>query len=416
MANYRLTLAMATHRGKKRPHNEDAIAYHYPSDFDSLFQQGVLLVLADGVGGMENGEQASAYAVQRLTELYYQMPAGIDAIRALTDAITQVNAEVYRTFVQESATTLVAVVIRQAEATIAHVGDSRLYWLNGQMLRQMTQDHTAPTRTMHNRVKHKLTRAIGRAPHINVAISVEPIGAHDNLLLVSDGVTKYLGKQELARYMTLAPSDCVRKLIYSANERGGRDNISAISAQVGAMIEDEGALREHLANMTVAVALDEADTLEESAFTWQIVTMTVILISIILGGMAFSLSFGQAADEVTTAPTMTETALSEATQVLASATMAITATASTTAISTTATLSPDVLLPQRWVIVDEVTVTYTEIDGDTSAFLLVPNRAYRIEALYIDDNDLTWVQFYDEETERSGWISERSLPSYIAMD
>lgn len=74
MTLFRLTPALATHRGQRRRHNEDAVAYIYPDDPAILRDYGAIFLLADGVGGLRNGQEYSQKAVQAICDHYYHTP------------------------------------------------------------------------------------------------------------------------------------------------------------------------------------------------------------------------------------------------------------------------------------------------------------------------------------------------------
>jgi protein phosphatase len=126
MVNHHLQVALGVHRGRRRKSNEDAVGYEYPADFNVLTQRGVLIALADGVGGLDDGEQASETAIARLIDYYYAQPSGKGVEQCLVDAVKAVNAELYRLY-RTSATTIVAAVIHQTQVIVAHAGDSRAY-------------------------------------------------------------------------------------------------------------------------------------------------------------------------------------------------------------------------------------------------------------------------------------------------
>src|SRR6185369_801968 len=111
MTLLRLTPAVATHRGMRRRHNEDAVNYDYPIEPAKLQTYGALFVVADGVGGLSAGDKASTMAVEHLVQRYYAGNAAASAEERLAAAFLEVNNTVFKTLNRKGATTMVAVVI-----------------------------------------------------------------------------------------------------------------------------------------------------------------------------------------------------------------------------------------------------------------------------------------------------------------
>jgi PPM family protein phosphatase len=233
--------------GKKRPNNEDYVTAFEPEDAQELQVSGRLYVVADGVGGAEQGERASKYAAQKVLFEYYRHtemePGG-----RLRDAIQQVGNEIYQ-YAAESrmATTMVAAVIRNNMLTVANVGDSRLYLIRAGVARQITRDHTLAGELLrdgeireedaqHVKGKNRLTRSLGGEPDVHVDIFANiPLQAEDKILLCTDGLSRYaLSKDIAALTATGSPKEVTRQLIDFANQRGGADNVSVIFISVGA--------------------------------------------------------------------------------------------------------------------------------------------------------------------------------------
>ena len=137
-----------THIGLLREHNEDAIA----SDLSIG-----LLLLADGMGGYKAGEVASEIAVlmiaAELTEMmqhplrYSPLSGKLVEAKMLLDAVKKTNATIYRISQNEPqcagmGTTLVAAIFTSNQLVVGHIGDSRLYRLRGDILLQLTEDHS----------------------------------------------------------------------------------------------------------------------------------------------------------------------------------------------------------------------------------------------------------------------------------
>lgn len=226
----------ATDLGQVRSENEDCYG------FDAA--RGVA-VLADGMGGLNAGEVASAAAVRAFLAA---IPENCDS-EALARAASQANDQVYRLSREQvgpgvMGTTLVACVAAQtgsARWLFANVGDSRAYLLRDQMLRQVTRDHSvvqelteqglltrAEARYAPNR--HIITRAIGLEEAVEADVDEIEREEGDLVLLCSDGLTDMLLESAITEILITAESPRVaaERLVAAANGAGGIDNISLV--------------------------------------------------------------------------------------------------------------------------------------------------------------------------------------------
>jgi PPM family protein phosphatase len=238
-----------TDPGLIRKNNEDAVAIspHYG-----------LAILADGMGGHNAGEVASAIAVEVTRKVLEQCLQSIeqdDGARSqagnlqhsILKAIERANAEVIQAAQNEPryrgmGTTLVLALLQPGTITIAHVGDSRAYRFRRNQLVQLTRDHSLlqeqidaglqnaqSARFSHN--KNVLTRAVGIDYLFKVEIHEYPTEPGDLYLLCSDGLSDMLTAAEIrAILMRLGanPDLASAVLINSANGNGGHDNVSVI--------------------------------------------------------------------------------------------------------------------------------------------------------------------------------------------
>lgn len=204
--------------GRVRENNEDSWLVRD--------QRGVmLLAVADGVGGVAGGEQASTAAIDTLSRRFYEALATQDLRASLAAAIREANDAVVRAAAdrgESSATTLVAAAIRRGEATIANVGDSRAYLVRGGTARQITTDHSGAR-------ANEITRFVGDERGIQPDVFVESLRAGDRLVLCSDGLTRHVADGEIAaRSARAEPAHAADLLVDLANERGGEDNVTVI--------------------------------------------------------------------------------------------------------------------------------------------------------------------------------------------
>jgi protein phosphatase len=231
--------AGATDVGKKRKHNEDAIA---------LDHERSLYVLADGMGGYAAGEVASQMCVDTILRAFQTNDFGGDPIPGLPPrgdelvrAIQTANADILAESRANEAragmgTTVVAVrmIPGNQRAYVAHVGDSRLYRLRKDELVQMTADHTLGAQGVTGPAAQKLSRAVGVFDEVEVDLNIDVPEPGDVYLVCSDGLFKMLHEQRIVELL-LEQKDVqavAATLIAEANARGGKDNISVIVLRV----------------------------------------------------------------------------------------------------------------------------------------------------------------------------------------
>lgn len=225
-----------SHVGAVRKNNEDAVYC------DS--QTGVFVV-ADGVGGKEAGEIASATAVRIVAEATWAANAEEDPAEVLREAFYQANDLLHREGHEHGmdgmGTTLTAAICTEEKITIVHVGDSRAYLINNQGIRQLTEDHSlvaqlvregklSPDDAIHHPRRNILIRAIGQEALVEVDMSETHWQKGDYLLLCSDGLYNLVSDDEMQEW-TLRSTllrTAVQFMAETAYNRGGYDNISVI--------------------------------------------------------------------------------------------------------------------------------------------------------------------------------------------
>ena len=246
--------AKRTDVGRVRSHNEDAVGI----DGDIG-----LAVLADGMGGYNAGEVASAIAVQVITEdiqnRLNQSPANISSDELgysresiiVRDAVIHANQTIIQTAESQPqcrgmGTTVVVMLFYDNRMTVAHLGDSRLYRLRAGRLEQMTIDHSlvqeleemghyTHEEAQNSSQKNYVTRAMGVEQNPEVEIREAPVLPDDLYLLCSDGLSDRISDKEIAACLKKHDDnldDAAEELIKLANEAGGEDNISTILTRV----------------------------------------------------------------------------------------------------------------------------------------------------------------------------------------
>lgn len=242
--------SMRTDQGRVRDHNEDFVASHLPSGPEEESQNGQLYIVADGVGGSDAGEVASRFATEQTIHHFLASDETADWGERLRQSMLTANSELRQLAASQyrglrMATTMVAVVLHDDQATLANVGDSRGYhWRDG-ALRQITKDQSLVARLLeegaiteqeaanHPR-KNVILHSLGSesAPQIDLyEVTLLP---GEMLVLCSDGLTRHVGDSEIASAIGAMPiGEATESLIELANSRGGEDNISVAVLSIG---------------------------------------------------------------------------------------------------------------------------------------------------------------------------------------
>jgi protein phosphatase len=232
--------------GKVRTNNEDAMGSFSPASRHQARSLGYLFAVADGVGGMDLGEVASATAISVMTDEFAKAQAGTMLISLLPRLIQHANAAVHDCTLspeyrgKRMATTLVACALRYNQAVVSHVGDSRCYLVRDGQARQVTQDHTlvneqrkmgliSTSDIADSDSRHVLIRSLGPEMFVSpdtVALTVEP---NDVLVLCTDGLHDEMSESEIAAIVSQKkPADeLARELVARAVEIDGGDNTTA---------------------------------------------------------------------------------------------------------------------------------------------------------------------------------------------
>ena len=251
-------LGAKTDLGRVRDNNEDKFDFFEPEDPAVLATKGCFYAVADGMGGHSAGQIACEMALKTVIEAYYSDPTA-DVEAGLRHAVGLANGLIFDTAQmipdrQGMGTTLTAVIIREDRVTLAQVGDSRAYLLRDGTMTQLTEDHSwvaeqvrLGTMTLAEAqispFRNIITRSIGTAASVETDIFTHELRVGDVLLLCSDGLTGHLEPDEMqAVIQAHSPSVAALALVEAANERGGRDNITAVLLSVRALTPYEEAV------------------------------------------------------------------------------------------------------------------------------------------------------------------------------
>jgi protein phosphatase len=231
--------------GKVRKRNEDTCAL--PTPGANKAEYGTLLALADGIGGLPGGAEASQEAVGSLMALYYSEVGPSHPADRLREAVGAVNALIcYKKrqldYAKGYLTTLVAAVTLSDQIWIANVGDSRAYRILSDpgKIQQLTEDHSGHVRNVKSGLADEsdiasqrtgiITRAIGLSEECQVDTYHYSWEPGDRLLLCSDGLNSLPAEEMASISLTNPPETAARKLVSRAVELDGSDNCTVIVA------------------------------------------------------------------------------------------------------------------------------------------------------------------------------------------
>ena len=220
--------------GKAREKNQDF--YYISHNLDEI----KLCVLADGMGGYAGGEIASNLAV-----ISVKIKLETDEIiNLLKDATQYANMVVYEktkqtTELEEMGTTLEVALLVEDKMYISHIGDSRVYKIKNNKIKQLTKDHSYVEKLINDGSitkeeakthpqKHMLTKALGCTAYVEPDLLVEKLQKNDTILICSDGLTNMLNEEEIVKIINNNPEQPNKELIAAANKAGGCDNITVI--------------------------------------------------------------------------------------------------------------------------------------------------------------------------------------------
>ncbi|HEU0001563.1 MAG TPA: protein phosphatase 2C domain-containing protein, partial [Ktedonobacteraceae bacterium] len=257
--NLGLAVITETDRGIKRKHkpNEDSLfAMQGARTHNSQPQQFGLFVVADGMGGHANGQDASRTAIQNIIDFMLPRISTENGLNdegyknLLMEGVQQANLAVHQRNLQDHAdmgTTMTAALVVGSTAYIANVGDSRTYlYREPEGLRQITHDHSVvaslvdagiikPDDIYTHPKRNQIYRSLGEKPGVEVDAFIQPLQANDKLLLCSDGLWDMVRDPEIQRVVSSSiptPTQIGKNLIQAALDGGGEDNVTVIVVSI----------------------------------------------------------------------------------------------------------------------------------------------------------------------------------------
>lgn len=233
----------ATDIGKVRTINEDCFDH-------GIFDDGTAwAVVCDGMGGVRGGYIASNLVLglvsEKIKKCYNKLMPSFSFENVFLSTITTANVIVHdRSFTDEDlkgmGTTIAAAIVKDGNACIAHVGDSRVYKISGKSISQVTKDHSLAQEMLDNGQltqeefknypkKNIITRALGVDENIDIDFDFTSLEEGEALILCSDGLSGLVSDEEILEiYNNSDFNDVCHKYIETANNNGGYDNITVV--------------------------------------------------------------------------------------------------------------------------------------------------------------------------------------------
>lgn len=247
-----------TDDGKKRKHNEDSIrTMHVKTGGLKGESEFWALVLADGMGGYDKGEVASTmtcdelakFSIVDLPPVFGDTDDPDEVLAVFQDGVAEKVDEINHSIWElgsggKMGCTLVYAIIFKDNLYLAYCGDSRAYMMKGNTLEQISVDHSYVNALLANNaitkeeaadhpMRHVITKSIGTNEKVKADFKQLPFEKNAYLLMCSDGLTDMVSDEEIENIMNNNnPPQICQKLVDTANENGGKDNISVILARV----------------------------------------------------------------------------------------------------------------------------------------------------------------------------------------
>ena len=257
--------AAKTDVGRKRKNNEDAFG---------VFPDAGVFCVADGMGGGDDGEIASAAVVKSIGSfaMSHVPPPNVgyaaeDMATGVSMAVNEASSWIFSRAAERKlkgcGSTFVGICLDATAPSAAlalHAGDSRLYRIRGSSIKQITRDHSAAEMigakdesTVNPCFRGVILRAVGVNPTVDVERTPLPLKEGDRIVICSDGLSKMIDDKTIAAIVHGggSPAETADELIAAANKAGGADNVTVVVLFVGKL---------PLASPAISMVLPEAST------------------------------------------------------------------------------------------------------------------------------------------------------------
>jgi serine/threonine protein phosphatase PrpC len=258
MSDIRVSVFARTDIGMQRSGNEDAflvadlttgnIGLGPDMSTHKVGERGSLMVVSDGMGGAVAGEVASEMAVTTIRESLMEMPSDMSISERLKLATEVANERIWQHAEQNPelsgmGATVTAVLVKDTTVYIAQVGDSRAYIIRGAQIKQITKDQSLAQMLVDSGAikpeqmdlvpQNVIMQALGTQPTVNVVMTAVTLCRNDYLLVCSDGLSNKVNPPEMRQIIQESENLTVacRRMVETANQRGGEDNITVIIAR-----------------------------------------------------------------------------------------------------------------------------------------------------------------------------------------
>jgi serine/threonine protein phosphatase PrpC len=239
---------LRTDVGLVRSENQDFGAYTTAAEENVSHPGGRLMIVADGMGGHRGGATASRLAAETV-KAHYLGSETTDVAAALRDALTRANARIFTEAqanpdLRGMGTTTSALVVKNNQAWFAHVGDSRIYLVRDDEIRQITEDHSlvasmvregllTPKEAETHPRRNVLQRSMGVGEDVEIDVSGPfDIKENDVFILCSDGLHGLVKEPELKEIAALPIDQAATEYVKRALSRGAPDNVTVIVAKI----------------------------------------------------------------------------------------------------------------------------------------------------------------------------------------
>ncbi len=235
-----------SHIGLIRDCNEDSYMYWAEESHPST-----LVAVADGIGGHECGDVASALCMRRILtdwrrQRMYEVTAKPRLASFLHESVQQANDAIFSlnreyNIQHPMGTTLVAGVFTIDHLLVAHAGDSRCYRLRNGVIKRLTQDHSfvgelirkkiiSPAEARNHPFAHIISRSVGPTATVDLEVNIFERRPRDRYVLCSDGLSTHVEDIEIETilYDATNPYEAVKNLLYASLRGGGEDNITVL--------------------------------------------------------------------------------------------------------------------------------------------------------------------------------------------
>lgn len=239
----------------RKPANQDFHGLCIPAQ-PLLASKGVAIALADGISSSDSGQQASAAAVHAFLADYYCTSEAWSVKKSVERVLAATNAWLFAQTQQGAGRydkdrgwvcTFSAIVVKARTAHLFHVGDARIYRVQGQALEQLTSEH----RVHVGGGQSHLARAMGIAPHLEIDYLAVPLEAGDTFVLATDGVHEHVPHAAILATLAAHGDDLDAAACAIADEalrRGSEDNLTVQVLRIAQLPESEAGELQHAAN------------------------------------------------------------------------------------------------------------------------------------------------------------------------